>query len=94
MGLFLPKATWVPYVLFGVSALIVAVILIQSGDVFGSDIGYWFSSNWPLIVGLLFIIILVAVVIGASKADPNKPAEVPGPFFPWVVTPAGPAKTE
>ncbi len=83
-GLFVPKATWVPYVLFGVSALIVIVILIQSSDVFGGGIGYWFSDYWPLILGLLFIIILVAVVVGGSKEDKDP---VPGPFFPWAPVP-------
>lgn len=82
MGIFMPKATWVPYVLFGVSALIVVVILVQSSDVFGTGIGQWFADWWPLVLGLLFMIIFVAVVIGASSENKNQ--KVPGPFFPWA----------
>lgn len=87
MGLFIPKATWVPYVLFGVSAVIVIVILVQSGDIFGGGIGYWFADYWPLIVGLVFIVVLVAAIVGSSSGKTN--TEVPGPFFPWAPVPKG-----
>ncbi len=82
MGLFVPKATWVPYALFGISALVVIVILIQTGGVFGSDIGYWFYNNWPFLAGLIFVIVLFAIAVGASSE--KKEDKVPVPFFPWT----------
>lgn len=84
MGLFVPKATWVPYALFGVSALIVLIILIQTGGVFGSDIGYWFYNNWPFLAGLIFVMILFAIAVGASSKKEGEAEKVPVPFFPWT----------
>jgi len=86
MGLFLPKATWIPYALFGVSALVVATILIQSTDVFGSNLGFWIQYNWPLVLGLIFLLILVATIIGASKEkNDTKFGDVAGKFLKELV---------
>ncbi len=83
VGLFTPSAPWVPYALFGVSAFIVVVILLQTGGVFGSDIGNWFYNNWPFLAGVIFLLVALAVVVSVSSKDPKKPIEVPVPFFPW-----------
>ena len=86
MGLFLPKATWVPYALFGVSALVVGTILIQSSDVFGSTFGYWIQYNWPLVLGLIFLLILVAIIVGAASNKPKeKFSDVAGKFLRDIV---------
>lgn len=82
MGLFMPKANWVTYVLFGVSALIVIIILIQSGGYFGSDIGYWFSYNWPWIAGVVFMIIVISIIVNAgSEKAPTQFEEIASPIL-------------
>ena len=85
MGLFIPSAPWVPYALFGVSAFVVIVILLQTGGVFGSDIGNWFYDNWPFLAGLIFTLIALAVVVSVSNKKEGT-IEVPVPFFPWTKT--------
>ena len=59
------------------------MILIQSGGYFGGEIGWWFYDNWPLILGVVFVIAVIATIIGAS-GDKSKPAVVPMPFYPWT----------
>jgi len=83
MGLFIPKATWVPYALFGISSLIVIIILVQTGGVFGSDVGNWFYNNWPFFAGIIFLVVVLAIIVGASGEKSTK-VEVPVPFFPWT----------
>lgn len=82
MGLFLPSAPWVPYVLWAISAIIVVVILVQTGGYFGGEIGYWFYDNWPLVLAAVFVIAVIAVVMGAGGE--KKETKVPVPFFPWT----------
>ncbi|RLG12475.1 hypothetical protein DRN73_02365 [Candidatus Pacearchaeota archaeon] len=70
LGLFLPNKDWAAYILFGVGILITLYIIFSTEGFFGffsSNIGYWLSYNWPLIAGLVFIIIVIAVIVGAGK---------------------------
>lgn len=62
LGLFLPNQGWVGYLLFGISSLIVLVILYQSFGETGSGIFYWLESYWPLLVGVIFIIIVIVLL--------------------------------
>lgn len=71
VGLFLPDKPWVGYTLFGISAIIVLVILIQSGGAYGSPALYWFYDNWPLIFGLIFIIVFMIII--TKDKDPKPP---------------------
>ena len=82
IGLFAPKANWIIYTLFGISALIILVILIQTAGYFGSGVWYWLSYNWTWIAGLIFIIVLVAIIVGGGA---KKPQQVPQlvPLYPW-----------
>lgn len=67
MGLFLPNKPWVGYLLFGISALVVIVILYQSAGTAGSEILNWFENYLPLIIGILFIIIIIAFLTREKK---------------------------
>jgi len=60
MGLFLPNKPWVGYLLFGISAIIVIVILYQSAGESGSQIFAWIENYLPFIIGILFIILVIA----------------------------------
>ena len=71
LGIFIPKQTWVVYTLFGVSAIIVIVIFVQTAGAVGWSSGYWWSQNWAMVAGGIFILVLVAVVVGASSKTPT-----------------------
>ena len=81
VGLFLPNQGWVGYVLFGVSALIVLVILYQSAGVAGSNYLYWFENYWPLLVGLIFIIVVVVLL---TREKGTKQAKTLGDILPFL----------
>ena len=72
LGLFLPNQGWVAYVLFGVSALIFLIILYQSAGAASSGVLYWFENNWPLLVGLGFIILVIVLITTKKKETTPK----------------------
>ncbi len=72
VGLFLPNQGWVGYVLFGISSLIVLVILYQSAGATGSNYLYWLEGYWPLLIGVIFIIVVI-VLITRDKTTPATP---------------------
>jgi len=73
VGLFLPKEGWVTYTFMGIGALIVAIILIQTAGVFSWTAGWWWHDNWPMVAGAIFILVLIAVIVGSA----NKTDQVP-----------------
>ncbi|MFH1801731.1 MAG: hypothetical protein ABH804_02790 [archaeon] len=78
-GIFTPKATWATYSFFGIGAVILAVVLIQTGGAVGWSAGYWWKDNWPIIVGAVFILVLIGVIVGASS--PKQSTFVDSPFM-------------
>ena len=82
VGLFAPKdSNAVNYVLLAIGILIIGLIVIQSAGALGWSSGEWWSENWQMVVGAVFLLILVALIIGAG-GEKNKPAS---PFVgPWA----------
>ena len=72
LGLFLPNQAWTGYLLFGVSALITLVILYQSAGEAGSGVIYWFENYWPLLAGLLFIVIVIVLLTREKSTEGAK----------------------
>lgn len=83
IGLVMPHQNWVGFLLFGVSALIFVIILYQSGGGAGSGILYWLENSWPLLVGLGFIIAVIAIMFGKGRR-PDKPQLPPYVNFPAI----------
>jgi hypothetical protein len=68
LGLFLdPGKSAINYTLLGVGAVIVIVILIQTAGAVGWSSGYWWSQNWPMVAGAIFILVLVGIIVGSSS---------------------------
>lgn len=67
LGLFLPSQTWVTPTLFGIAAISLIVVLVSSSNVLGSPIGSWFLNNWPWMVGLLALVLIIAIIVNAGK---------------------------
>lgn len=80
LGIFMPKQSWVSYTLFGIAAIILIVVLVKTSGALGWSAGYWWQANWPTVVGAIFIIILVAVIIGASGPK-SKFEDTASPFL-------------
>ncbi len=74
MGLFLPDQAWVGYVLFGVSAIIVLVILYQSSaqTLIGSSVLFWLERYWPVLAGAVFVIIVIVLLTRERDTTPTQ----------------------
>ena len=69
IGMFAPHKNWVTYTLFGIAAIVLIIVLIQAGGEVGWSAGYWWYDNWLMVAGAVFILILVAVIVGSANRD-------------------------
>ncbi len=73
VGLFFTPETWSSYVLFGIGAIVFLVVVFKSADAVGWTFGsLWWDQNWPLIVGIAFILIVVGMAVAPKKDKPAK----------------------
>ena len=75
VGIFIPKKNWVTYALLGISAVILIIVLVQSAGAVGWTAGEWWYNNWPTVAGAVFILIIIAVIVGASNPSDKTPVE-------------------
>lgn len=79
LSLFMPKEKWVDYVFFGIGAIILVVILMNTAGSVGFFGGGFLSMiNWyawgPLIVIIVVILIIVAVSVPKKSGEPSSKA--------------------
>ena len=75
IGVFSPgNKSWLTYVLFGIAVIILAIVLIQSAGDVGWRAGYWWYDNWPLVAGAVFVLVIIAIIVG-STSDSKTPAQ-------------------
>ena len=55
------------YTFLGIGAVVVIIILVQTGDNLGWASGSWWSDNWEVVAGVVFIIALVGVIVGSAN---------------------------
>jgi len=73
LGLFMPNQPWMGYVLFGIAAITVIAILLQSSAQFTNlPVVPWLSENWTWIFALIFVIIVIALVTKDKNANAPK----------------------
>ena len=72
-----PDNPTVNYVLLGIGVIIVIVVLLQTAGGLGLQSGEWWSTNWPVIAGAVFILILVIVIVGGTS-KPTEPSKYKG----------------
>lgn len=76
VGLFTdPKKPWIMYVLLGVSAVIVVVIVIQSSGDTGMAVGQWLQQNWGNTLGAVVILGGVIAAIAAITSSGRQKKE-------------------
>ncbi len=72
LGLFMPKQNWMAYVLFGVATLVLIIVLVKTAGSIGWYGGYWWSDNWQLVAGAIFILVVIGIIVGASNPSTEK----------------------
>jgi len=83
VGMFVdPEKGGVFYVLMGIGGVIVVIILVQTAGALGWSSGQWWVDNWPMIAAAIFILVIIAVIVGASSTKERKPYKA---FWPWGV---------
>jgi len=75
LGLFLdPTKAWVGFFLFGIAAITVIVVLVQTAGYlgFGGGFLYFIYDYWPTIIGIIIFLVILGVIVGAGtqRKDP------------------------
>ena len=81
-GMFIdPKKAGIMYTLLGIGGIIAVVVLVQTSGSVGWYSGFWWSNNWPLIMGVVFILAVIGIIVGGSSPKPSEPYNSfwPGP---------------
>ena len=82
-GMFIdPKNSGIMYVMLGIGVVITIVVLVQTAGAIGWSSGSWWRESWPMIAGVIFMIIIVAVIVGSSSKKPVAPYRSFWPFEP------------
>lgn len=71
LGIFIPQKTWATYTLFGIAAIVLVIVLVNTAGVVGWSAGWWWQDNWPMIAGAVFILAIVGVIVGSANANPS-----------------------
>lgn len=87
LGLFMdPSKPWIMYILFGIAAVMVVVILVQSEGALGATIsgGSWLQQNWQEVVGVIVVVgVVIAGVIAVVSSGTSRERKVQdyNPYF-------------
>jgi hypothetical protein len=77
-GLFMdPEKNALMYTMLGIGGVIVVVILIQTSGAIGWSSTWWWYQNWPLIAGVVFVLAIVGIIVGASSTKTSSPSNSP-----------------
>jgi len=75
IGLFLSnvdkdKDKWINYILLGIAAIIVIVVLVNTAEGLGWPAGQWWLDNWSMIVAVIVIVgLVIAMIVSSKKAS-------------------------
>lgn len=67
LSFFVTKESWLNYSLIGIGAVILIIVLVKSAGSLGWQSGYWWSLNWPMVAGAIFIMIILAIIVNSGK---------------------------
>ncbi len=79
-GLFAnPEDKWQMYLMWGIGAIVVVVILVQTAGVTGWYSFFpWLGYNWPMALGVIAFIVIIAVIV--SSARPKSTTDMKSPL--------------
>lgn len=70
MGMFVdPSQAALGWTLLGIGAVITIIVLVNTAGAVGWSSGYWWSNNWPVVAGAVFILVLIGVIVGGSSEE-------------------------
>ncbi|MBU2104184.1 MAG: hypothetical protein KKF67_00195 [Nanoarchaeota archaeon] len=79
LGMLAPNKSWMTYTFFGIGAIILIVILVKTAGALNWSAGYWWSENWPIVAGAVFILAILGVIVAA--ANPSTQPDVSSPLM-------------
>ncbi len=79
-GLFAnPEDKWQMYLMWGIGAIVVVIILVQTAGVTGWYSFFpWLGYNWPMALGVIAFIVIIAVIVASSR--PKSTTEMRSPL--------------
>lgn len=68
-GLFAnPEDKWQMYLMWGVGAIVVVIILVQTAGVTGWYSFFpWLGYNWPMALGVIAFVVILAVIVASAR---------------------------
>ena len=83
VGMFIdPNKAGIFYILMGIGAVIVVVVLVQTAGALGWSSGQWWVDNWPMVVGAVFILAIIAIIVGSASRGNGTPKGYKA-MWPW-----------
>jgi len=65
MGMFIdPKSGAMGYALLAVGGIILVIVLVKTAGALGWSSGWWWSENWPMVAGVVFILLVIGIIVG------------------------------
>jgi hypothetical protein len=61
-----PQSGAIGYTLLGVGAVIAIIVLVSTAGELGWSSGWWWNENWPMVVGVVLILIAIGIIVGSS----------------------------
>lgn len=84
VGMFIdPGKAGIFYILMGIGAVIVVVVLVQSAGALGWSSGQWWVDNWSMIAGAVFILVIIAIIVGTTSRGDGTKGKGYQAFWPW-----------
>lgn len=81
-GFFIdPKKSAIMYILLGIGVVAAIWVLVSASGNTGFYNSYWFQQYSPVILVLVGVAVVIAIVVGLIKTDPNSTYEL----APWRV---------
>jgi hypothetical protein len=72
VGLFIdPDKSGLGITLLVIGAIVAVVVLVTTAGAVGWSSAWWWSENWPLIAGVVVILVAIGLIVGTSREDPG-----------------------
>ena len=72
LGMFLPDQKWVIYTFFGIGAIVLVVVLINTAGNVGWYQGYWWHDHWMEVVGIGLLFAVFGIINASTKPQNTK----------------------
>jgi len=59
------------WVLLVVAGIILVVVLVKTAGALGWSSGWWWQDNWPMVVGVAFILGIIGIIVAGSNPKPS-----------------------